>query len=58
LVVGERFGKAVRTPARDTMLAAASVSLGRGWAFALHEALDHSPKWEPAGDAPHRRSPA
>jgi MFS family permease len=42
LVVGERFGKAVRTPARDTMLAAASVALGRGWAFALHEALDQS----------------
>lgn len=42
LVVGERFGKAVRTPARDTMLAQAGVSLGRGWAFAVHEALDQS----------------
>ena len=42
LVVSERFGKAVRTPARDTMLAQAGVSLGRGWAFALHEALDQS----------------
>jgi MFS family permease len=39
---GERFGKAVRTPARDTMLAHASVKLGRGWAFGLHEAIDQS----------------
>jgi len=42
LVVTERFGKAVRTPARDTMLAQASVRMGRGWAFGLHEALDQS----------------
>jgi MFS family permease len=41
-IVGERFGKAVRTPARDTMLAEASVDLGRGRAFAVHEALDQS----------------
>lgn len=41
-IVGERFGKAVRTPARDTMLAEASVDLGRGRAFALHEAMDQS----------------
>jgi MFS family permease len=37
---GERVGKAVRTPARDTMLAHASAELGRGYAFGLHEALD------------------
>lgn len=37
---GERVGKAVRTPARDTMLAHASAKLGRGYAFGLHEALD------------------
>lgn len=42
LVIVERFGKAVRTPARDTMLAQASSSAGRGWAFAVHEALDQS----------------
>ncbi|HVB16072.1 MAG TPA: MFS transporter [Stellaceae bacterium] len=42
LLVTERFGKAVRTPARDTMLAQASVKLGRGTAFAIHEALDQS----------------
>ena len=37
---GERVGKAVRTPARDIMLAHASADLGRGYAFGLHEALD------------------
>jgi len=37
---GERAGKAIRTPARDTMLAHASADLGRGYAFGLHEALD------------------
>lgn len=42
LVIAERFGKAVRTPARDTMLAQASTTTGRGWAFAVHEALDQS----------------
>jgi MFS family permease len=42
LVVAERFGKSVRTPARDTMLAQASSDVGRGRAFALHEALDQS----------------
>lgn len=36
----ERFGKALRTPARDTMLAHASADLGRGRAFGLHKALD------------------
>lgn len=40
LIVAERIGKAVRTPARDTLLSYASVSVGRGWAFGLHEALD------------------
>jgi MFS family permease len=42
LTITERFGKAVRTPARDTMLAQASVDMGRGHAFAIHEALDQS----------------
>ncbi|MDE2463363.1 MAG: MFS transporter, partial [Alphaproteobacteria bacterium] len=40
LIVAERFGKAVRTPARDTMLAQATVDMGRGVGFAMHEALD------------------
>lgn len=39
---GERVGKAVRTPARDTMLAHASARMGRGYAFGLHEALDQT----------------
>lgn len=42
LVIGERFGKAVRSPAKGAMLAAASSTLGRGRAFAIHEALDQS----------------
>ncbi|MEH3153829.1 MAG: MFS transporter [Gordonia paraffinivorans] len=42
LVVVERFGKAVRTPARDTMLAQASAGRRRGRVFAVHEALDQS----------------
>jgi predicted MFS family arabinose efflux permease len=42
LVVAERFGKAIRTPARDTMLAQASTDVGRGRAFAVHEALDQT----------------
>lgn len=42
LIVAERFGKAVRTPARDSMLAAASVRFGRGTIFAIHEAMDQS----------------
>ncbi len=40
LMVMERMGKAVRTPARDVMLSCASDSIGRGWGFGLHEALD------------------
>ena len=40
LMLAERLGKALRVPARDAMLSHAAHSLGRGWAFALHEALD------------------
>ena len=40
LMIFERVGKAIRTPARDAMLAHAGESMGRGWGFALHEALD------------------
>ena len=40
LMVVERMGKAIRTPARDVMLACASDQIGRGWGFGLHEALD------------------
>lgn len=40
LLVMERVGKAVRTPPRDVMLSHATSSVGRGWGFGLHEALD------------------
>lgn len=40
LMVLERFGKAVRTPARDAMLSYATKETGRGWGFGLHEAMD------------------
>ncbi|RMH70688.1 MAG: MFS transporter, partial [Actinomyces sp.] len=40
LVLAERLGKAVRSPARDTLLAGAGEIIGRGRAFGLHEALD------------------
>lgn len=40
LLIAERLGKAIRTPAKDVMLSHAAARLGRGWAFGLHEALD------------------
>ncbi len=40
LIVAERVGKAVRTPARDTILSHATTSVGRGWGFGVHKALD------------------
>lgn len=40
LIVLERFGKAIRTPAKDAMLSYATQQIGRGWGFGLHEALD------------------
>ena len=42
LVLMERLGKAVRSPAKDTMLAEAGTRLGRGKTFAFHEALDQA----------------
>jgi MFS family permease len=42
LIIGERIGKGIRTPARDAMLAHAGRSLGNGWAFGLHEAMDQA----------------
>lgn len=36
----ERMGKALRNPARDAMLSFAGHRMGRGWGFALHEAMD------------------
>ncbi len=40
LLILERIGKAIRSPSRDTMLSHATYQTGRGWGFALHEALD------------------
>jgi MFS family permease len=40
LIVTERIGKAIRTPARDVMLSHAAAAVGRGWGFAIHEAMD------------------
>ncbi|MFI7188606.1 MFS transporter [Nocardia nova] len=40
LVIAERVGKAVRSPAKDTLLSHATTVTGRGRGFAVHEALD------------------
>ncbi len=40
LILMERIGKSIRTPARDAMLSHATSVVGRGWGFALHEAMD------------------
>lgn len=38
----ERLGKAVRSPAKDTLLSYASASTGRGSAFGVHQAMDQT----------------
>lgn len=40
LMLLERLGKAIRNPARDAMLSHAAFTVGRGWGFGLHEAMD------------------
>lgn len=40
LIILERVGKAVRSPAKDAMLSYATSATGRGRGFAVHEALD------------------
>jgi MFS family permease len=42
LIVLERVGRAIRTPARDVMLSYATSRTGRGWGYGLHEALDQT----------------
>jgi MFS family permease len=42
LIVTERAGKAIRTPARDAMLSHAAGQTGLGWGFGLHNALDQT----------------
>jgi MFS family permease len=38
----ERLGKAVRSPAKDTLLSHASTQTGRGKAFGVHQAMDQA----------------
>ncbi len=40
LIILERVGKAVRSPAKDALLSYATSATGRGKGFAVHEALD------------------
>src|SRR3954467_15439372 len=40
LVIMERVGKALRSPAKDTLLSYATHATGRGRGFAVHEAID------------------
>ncbi|ADR19851.1 MFS transporter [Calditerrivibrio nitroreducens] len=40
LIMAERTGKAIRTPSRDAMLSYATVQIGHGCGFGLHEAMD------------------
>jgi MFS family permease len=40
LIILERIGKAVRSPARDSIISFASKKVGRGLGFAIHEAID------------------
>jgi MFS family permease len=42
LMIAERMGKAIRTPARDAMLSHAAGHTGLGWGFGLHEAMDQA----------------
>jgi hypothetical protein len=40
LIVVERVGKAIRSPAKDTILSTATKHVGTGFGFGLHEAMD------------------
>ena len=40
LIVMERIGKALRSPAKDTILSQATKQVGTGFGFALNEAMD------------------
>ncbi|WP_430787866.1 MFS transporter [Actinoplanes sp. G11-F43] len=40
LIVAERIGKAIRSPAKSALLASAAGAVGRGRGFAVHKALD------------------
>ena len=40
LIIIERLAKAIRTPARDTLISVTTKAIGRGKAFGLHELMD------------------
>ena len=40
LIIGDRVGKAVRSPAKTVLLAAVAKPVGRGHGFAVHKSLD------------------
>lgn len=40
LMIAERLGKALRSPAKDTILSQVTTQVGRGLGFGLHEAMD------------------
>ncbi|VVB65758.1 Major Facilitator Superfamily protein [Candidatus Gugararchaeum adminiculabundum] len=40
LIILERIGKGLRSPARDTILSHGAKEVGRGWGFAIHEFMD------------------
>lgn len=40
LYIIERMGKGIRAPAKDAILSNVTVPVGRGWGFAIHEAMD------------------
>ncbi|MFG1606414.1 MFS transporter [Actinoplanes sp. NPDC049265] len=40
LIIAERVGKAIRSPAKSALLAQAAVQVGQGRGFAVHKALD------------------
>jgi predicted MFS family arabinose efflux permease len=42
LIITERIGKAIRNPPRDVMLSHAAKTVGYGWGFGVHEALDQT----------------
>jgi MFS family permease len=40
LIIAERAGKAIRSPAKDVLLSHAASAVGRGRGFGVHEAMD------------------
>ncbi|MBN1195008.1 MAG: MFS transporter [Methanomicrobiaceae archaeon] len=40
LFIVERMGKGIRAPAKDAILSNVTVTVGRGWGFGIHEAMD------------------